>query len=180
MRQRLICVGTIYGDELSCMKECYSTKAVTMVLIRGQFEQGNSKRWLSDWRLDEVVYNTVAGTWRRDDVRNEGWSGEDPSADEVRTSADSRGDQAECNHYGHVLSESPLIVICASCGWQWTGNTDRWTVFGALDLQSCARFSFWTHKCFYKFTLSFPQRIQLDDSEGTDGNTKIITGTLFM
>lgn len=32
----------IYGDEQSCMKECYCTKTVTMVPIRGQLEQGDS------------------------------------------------------------------------------------------------------------------------------------------
>lgn len=62
--------------------------------------------------------------------------------DEMRTSGGGSGDQAECNHYCHVLSESQLTVICASCGFADDNGPmaliTQHTQSGASDLQSCA------------------------------------------
>lgn len=115
---RVNTTGIPQGDEQRYVQEFDFTQSEMMVPTRGV------ERWqhrLSDWWLAHLLYRSFIILWQGPDDGlkrwNEGCTLGDPSAaSETRPSIHSSNrTQADSNHYGHVLLESRLTVICAAC-----------------------------------------------------------------
>lgn len=120
MHQRVICVGVSTGRRAEVFVGIWLYEEEWCPHWE-TFELGRQQHWWSDWWLVQRSFIILCAgrqvmtewgvEWRMDWGRS--FSG---AHDEMRMSTDSSRDQAECNHYGHVLLESQLTVICVSGG----------------------------------------------------------------